>query len=101
MTSLLNDLPTWLVALIIIGGCTGLAITLLIVLRDTVKSSIREMHNDVAGYIFAAIAVIYALLLGFVVFASWEHVGAADADVRSEAAAVTTLYQSTGGLPVG
>jgi hypothetical protein len=99
MTTLLNDLPTWLVGLIVIGGCTGFAVGLLLVLRDKVKSSMREMHNEVAGYIFAGIAVLYALLLGFVVFASWEHVGAADTDVQTEAAAVTTLYQSTRGLP--
>jgi hypothetical protein len=99
VTTLLNDLPTWLVALIVIGGCTGLSVGLLLVLRNTVKASMHEMHNDVAGYIFAGIAVIYALLLGFVVFGSWEHVGAADTDVQAEAAALTTLYQSTGGLP--
>jgi hypothetical protein len=101
MTTLLNDLPTWLVALIVVGGCTALAVALLLLLRDTIKASMREMHNEVAGYVFAAIAVLYALLLGFIIFASWEHVGAAESDVRGEAASLTALYRGTVGLPGG
>src|SRR5215471_2771476 len=101
MTTLLNDLPTWLVALIIIGGCTSLAVVLLLLLRERVRASMREMHNDVAGYVFAVIGVLYALLLGFITFASWEHIGAAEDDVQREAAALTALYDTSVGLPPG
>src|SRR5207302_452839 len=93
MTTVLNDLPTWLVAILVIGGVTGLAVGLLLVLREAIHGSMREMHNDVAGYLFAGVAVLYALLLGFVVFASWEHVGTAETDVQGEAASLTSLYQ--------
>lgn len=101
MTSVLNDLPTGLVALIIIGGGTALAVGFLLLLRDIVKKSMRDMHNDVAGYVFAVVGVLYALLLGFVVLASWEHVTAAETDVQVEAADLTALYKTTVGLPTG
>jgi hypothetical protein len=101
MTAILNDLPTWLVALIVIGGCTGISVGLLLLLRDTVRSSVREQHNDVAGYVFAVVGVLYALLLGFIIFASWEHVGTAEADVNHEAASLTALYETSAGLPNG
>jgi hypothetical protein len=101
MTTVLNDLPTWLVALIVIGGCTGLTVGLLLVLRERVKAAMREMHNDVAGYLFAVIGVLYALLLGFIIFATWEHVGAAQTDVEREAASLTALYETSVGLPQG
>src|SRR5690242_840360 len=101
MTSILNDLPTWLVALIVIGGGTAFAVGLLFLLRDVVKRSMREMHNDVAGYVFAVVGVLYALLLGFVVFASWEHVTTAETDVQVEAAQLTALYKTSVGLPAG
>ena len=32
----------------------------------------RKEHNDVAGFIFAAVAVLYAVLLAFVVIVGWE-----------------------------
>jgi hypothetical protein len=101
MTAFLNDLPTWLAALIVVGGCIGIAVGLLLLLRDTVKSSMREQHNDVAGYVFAVVGVLYALLLGFIVFASWEHVASAETDVRHEASSLTALYETSVGLPNG
>jgi hypothetical protein len=101
MTTVLDDLPTWLVALLVIGGCTGLTVGLLLLLRGRVKASMREMHNDVAGYVFAVIGVLYALLLGFIILATWEHIGAAQTDVEREAASLTALYESSAGLPQG
>jgi hypothetical protein len=99
MTTVLNDLPTWLVGVIIIGGCTVLTVGVLLVLRDTIKNSMVEMHNEVAGYVFAVVGVLYALLLGFTVVASWEHIGTAEADVQHEGASLTALYQTSVGLP--
>jgi hypothetical protein len=101
MSTILNDLPTWLVAVIVIGGCTGLAVGLLLLLRDTVKSSMRESHNDVAGYVFAVVGVLYALLLGFVILATWEGIGTATTDVEREAASLTAMYETSAGLPHG
>jgi hypothetical protein len=59
------------------------------------------MHNDVAGYIFAVVGVLYALLLGFIIIASWEHFSAAETDVQREAAALASLYSTSVGLPHG
>jgi hypothetical protein len=73
----------------------------LLLLRDVIRNSMREMHNDVAGYIFAVVGVLYALLLGFIILASWEHFGAAETDVQREAAALTSLYDTSVGLPHG
>jgi hypothetical protein len=101
MTTVLNDLPTWLLAILVIGGCTGLAVGVMLLLRNPVKSSMRDMHNDVAGYVFAVVGVLYALLLGFVILTSWEHVGAAETDVHREAASLTALYETSVGLPQG
>ena len=99
MSALLNDLPTWLLAFIVIGGCTGLAVGLLLLLRNAIKASMREMHNEVAGYVFAVVGVLYALLLGFIILSTWEHVAAAETDVQREAASLTALFQTSAGLP--
>jgi hypothetical protein len=101
LTTALDDLPTWLLAILVIGGCTGFVVGLQFLLRDTVKASMRDMHNEVAGYVFAAVGVLYALLLGFVILASWEHVGAAETDVQREAASLTALNETSVGLPDG
>jgi hypothetical protein len=33
----------------------------------------RKEHNDVGGFIFAAVGVLYAVLLAFVVVVVWEN----------------------------
>lgn len=101
MFTLLEDMPTWLLAIVVIAGGTTVYVGALVLLRDAIAKSMREMHNDVAGYIFAVVGVLYALLLGFVILTSWEKFGAADGDVQQEAASLTALYQTSSGLPNG
>ncbi len=55
-------------------------------------------HNDVAGYLFSAVGVIYAVVLGFVVVVVWEKYDATAANVTTEVAAVADLYRSVGGF---
>ena len=38
-----------------------------------VPADSRQRHNDVAGFIYAALGVIYAVLLALVVIAVWEE----------------------------
>lgn len=101
MLSVLEEIPTWLLAVLIIGGGTALYVGVLGLLRDVIAKSVREMHNDVAGYVFAVVGVLYALLLGFVILTTWERFGSAEGDVHHEAASLSALYQTSVGLPKG
>jgi hypothetical protein len=56
-------------------------------------------HNDVAGFLFSAICVIYAVVLGFVVVIVWEKYDTAVANTDAEVAAVADLYHSVAGFP--
>jgi hypothetical protein len=51
-----------------------------------------ELHNDVAGFIYAALGVIYAVLLALVVIAVWEKYQAADETVEQEANAIAEIF---------
>jgi hypothetical protein len=55
-------------------------------------------HNDVAGFVFSVVGVIYAVVLGFVVVVVWEKYDAATDHVQIEAAATSDLYRSVGAL---
>jgi hypothetical protein len=56
-----------------------------------VPASSRQPHNDVAGFIYAALGVIYAVLLALVVIAVWEEYRAASETVEQEANAVAEI----------
>src|SRR5918993_1917988 len=38
-----------------------------------VPIAVRRQHNDVAGFIYAVLGVVYAVLLGLMVVAVWEE----------------------------
>ena len=84
---------------LIVGGVIFLSVALHAFLQRRVKSDLLRRHNDVAGYLFSAVGVIYAVVLGFVVVVVWEKYDATVANVDAETAAVSDLYRVAGGLP--
>lgn len=60
----------------------------------------RLKHDEaIVGYIFSAIALIYAVVLAFVVFAVWEQYSVSQQVVTSEAASLVVAYRDTESFP--
>lgn len=59
----------------------------------------RREHTDVAGFIFAGVAVLYAVMLAFVVIVGWEDLGTARATTYSEADQLANVYWISRSLP--
>ena len=64
-----------------------------------VPADSRRPHNDVAGFIYAALGVIYAVLLALVVIAVWEEYRAARETVEQEANAAADIFWLADRLP--
>jgi hypothetical protein len=62
------------------------------------RSELLRKHNDVAGFLFSAVGVIYAVVLGFTVVVVWEKYDGTVANVEGEIAAVSDLYRTVDGL---
>jgi hypothetical protein len=60
--------------------------------QRAVPASLRREHNDVAGFIYAVVGVVYAVLLALVVIAVWEEHEAAKATVGSEANELAEVF---------
>lgn len=56
-----------------VGVAMVLAFVGVILVQSLVPSVQRQEHNDVAGFIYAVIGVVYAVLLALVVIAGWEN----------------------------
>jgi hypothetical protein len=68
---------------LVVVACVLVAVGLLTLVNRLVPTGLREEHNDVAGFIYAVVGVVYAVLLAFVVIAVWEDYEAArDTTVR-------------------
>jgi hypothetical protein len=84
----------------ILVGSLALAALVLWLLERHVPHPRRELHNDVAGFIFAGIGVIYAVLLAFVVISVWENVDSARQTTFKEADALAGVYWISRELPL-
>jgi hypothetical protein len=67
--------------------------------RRLVHYSRLKPHNDVAGFIFATLGVIYAVLLAFAVLQVWEEASEAESRVAVEDGVVRSIYTSLRAWP--
>jgi hypothetical protein len=70
----------------------------LLLIRRSVSLSTLEDHNDVAGFIYAVVGVIYAVLLAFVVDTVWEMHRDAEAYVDNEVKTIMDIYLNANAL---
>ena len=80
------------------GACLAAVAGLMLVQR-LAPATTRKEHNEVAGFIYAALGVIYAVLLALVVIAVWEEFGRARVTVESEANALAEIFWLAHALP--
>ena len=84
---------------LVIGAVCIAALAGLELVQRLVPASSRKPHNDVAGFIYAALGVIYAVLLALVVIAVWEEFDAANDTVEQEANALAEIAWLAHRLP--
>src|SRR5262249_48660843 len=73
MTFLLTTLPLWLSAVILIVPTTLLATAGPFIVRRYVEVNQLRTNNEVAGFKFATVGVLYAVLLAFAVVVVWQQ----------------------------
>ena len=85
--------------LLVVGGACLAAVLGLALVQRLVPTAIRQEQNDVAGFIYAVVGVIYAVLLALVVIATWEEFGRARVTVEAEANALAEIFWLAHRLP--
>src|ERR1700733_9862851 len=100
MSYFLWALPLWALILAVVIIPTSIAIGVQALVRRAVGVEKLALNNEVAGFIFAIIGVVYAVLLAFVVIAVWEKFSEGQTSVAKESAAAAALfYYSEGAEP--
>jgi hypothetical protein len=97
---LLVHLPAWLLCFLMVVIYVALAVTGLIIIRRFYPHYKCKLHNDVAGFIFATLGVIYAVLLAFTVIITWQDFDKAQDVTVSEANCIASLYRDATPFPV-
>jgi hypothetical protein len=81
-------------------GSLVLVTAVLLAVARWIPHTKRVPQNDVAGFIFAGVGVLYAVLLAFVVIAVWENTDSAKATTFREADALAGVYWMARRLPM-
>ena len=94
----LTTQPLWLSATLLVGLTTLLAMAGPVLIRRRVSLDRLRVNNEVAGFKFATVGVLYAVLLAFAVIVVWEKFSEAENVVAREASALATLYRLADGI---
>ena len=91
--------PTWLWGTILVALFTGASCSGLAVFHRLVHVDVRKAHNDLAGFTFAIVGLVFAVLLAFIAIATWEAFTKASDIVENESDFAGAIYLDTQGLP--
>src|SRR5947207_13126045 len=86
-------------SILIVGGSAVLSLIGFWFVNRYFPAEIRCRYNDVAGYIYAAVGVIYAILLAYVVIVVWQQFDATGSTVEREAIAAANIFHGVDEFP--
>ena len=95
----MSTIQTWLLGILLVGVLPALAVFGAMRVRRAVGLEVLERHNEVAGFIYAVVGVVYAVLLGFTAIIVWEQFRHAQEGVEREANALASLYRGAQVFP--
>ena len=93
----LSSLPLWLAMALIVVPPTATAMAAQLLIRKSVGAEKLVKNNEIAGFKFATVGVIYAVLLAFAVIAVWDKFSEAQNSVADEAGATAALFRYSDG----
>jgi len=97
---LLNSVPTWPLALAVVGGSMVVAALGHRIVRRFTAADRPWEHNDVAGAILAVVTGLYGLVLAFVIVAVWDDFQGTEEAVTHEATSLAQVVRDSNGFPV-
>lgn len=99
LTDFLYSHPTWEVGLLVISVWTGLSLLGLYIFHRLVDVNVRHKDTETVGLTYAIVAVVYAVLLAFIVVNVFETFSQADEVATAEANKLSNLMLDSAGLP--
>lgn len=91
--------PTWEIGLLLIVIWTGLSLLGLYIFHRMVDVHMRREDTETVGLTYAIVAVVYAVLLAFIVVDVFDAFSKGEEVVTAEANKVSTLLLDASGLP--
>jgi tryptophan-rich sensory protein len=89
----LLSLPSWLALLVLVVAIVALSLLGFKLVSRRVPHYVMKPHNDVAGFIFATVGVMYGVILGFDIYMVWQDLSQAQQISALESGEALGLYR--------
>ena len=89
----------WFWGILLVGATVLLSVAGSLLVRRWATVEVLECHKEVAGFIYAVIGVLYAVLLGFTAIIVWERYEKAHTSVEQEANEIADLFRDAQVFP--
>ena len=89
----------WIAYFIVLLLTVTSSLLILRFIRKRVHWRVLTEHHEVAGYVFNAVGIMYAVLMAFVIYVTWTQYNVAAAYVEQEAGALQNLFLLVEDLP--
>ncbi|MET9697861.1 DUF4239 domain-containing protein [Streptomyces sp. NPDC006529] len=96
---LLNHLSTFLIAVLVVGGLTALAMAGSLAARRRFPHLARGEHNEMVGVALGMFGAIYGIILAFVVVTLWTQLENTENIVANEATDLALVVRSADAFP--
>jgi hypothetical protein len=77
----------------------GLSVAGFLIVHKFIHHSKRKEHNDIAGFVFGTVGVIYAVLLAFIVINVWSEYTETEKNINLEASHIVDIYRNADAFP--
>jgi hypothetical protein len=84
----------------IMAAVVAAGVGFLFLLQLVWRSELRSQHNNLIGWHVGVLGSIYAVIIGFMLFAVWTNFAAAYTNADSEANCLVDVARASRGLPV-
>ena len=91
----LNNLATWQLALLIVGGTMTVALTLHRLVKGRFSHVVDDESRELAGKLLGVMMAMFGFLLAFLIVSMYAHHQAADTNVQLEATQLSNMYRGS------
>lgn len=98
VTRSILDVPALLLELLVVAAGVACFVILHAILQRRLRSEVLRRNNEVGGYLFSAVGILYAVVLGFVVVVVWQKYDVTVSNVENEVNSVADLFHFVDGI---
>ena len=83
----------------VVSVTVAASLVFLLMLHRVWPAEQRREHNELIGWQLGVLGTIYAVIMGFMLYAVWTNFQLADANAEAEANCVVNVFRAAGALP--